>query len=103
MLVRVKTWNKEKKSDKSNPNVTVQSEISEYQEKEDVICRLQSETKKYLWFSIDKNLVHSAIVSWDFWESIGGKINSQTTNGQSENRKFYKTKDKECQFIGNSF
>ena len=54
----------------------MQSEISEYQEKEDVICRLQSETKKYLWFSIDKNLVHSAIVSWDFWESIGGKINS---------------------------
>ena len=22
------------------------------------------------------NLVHSAIVSWDFWDSIGGKINS---------------------------
>ena len=36
------------------------------------------------------NLVHSAIVSWDIWESIGGKINSPmdhwvgNTNGQSE-------------------
>ena len=36
------------------------------------------------------NLVHSAIVSWDFWESIGSKINSPmdhqvgTADGQSE-------------------
>ena len=36
------------------------------------------------------NLVHSTIVSWDFWEFIGGKINSPmdhqvgTANGQSE-------------------
>ena len=36
------------------------------------------------------NLVHSAIVSWDFWESIGGKMKSPmdhhvgTANGQSE-------------------
>ena len=36
------------------------------------------------------NLVHSAIVSWNFWKSKGGKINSQkdhcvgTANGKSE-------------------
>ena len=54
-----------------------------------IICKLQSETKKYLWLSVDRYRKSSPF-SWDFWEFIGGKINSPmdhqvgTPDGQGE-------------------
>ena len=91
MLFTVKTWNQGKIIWYFKSKHYSVKWITGVPRKGRHLCILQSETKKNVWVSIDRYGKSSpAIVSWDFWESIGGKSNSprdhwvETTDGQSE-------------------
>ena len=85
---------KPRKDDLIHQNQTLKCKVKNLSTKKKKTSFARFKVKKRIIYGLllidTGNLVHSTIVSWDFWEFIRGKINSPmdhqvgTANGQSE-------------------